>query len=111
MIKSFGDVSKPLEFDNFEKTGGSAEGGTTSEHIDTAPADKADSPQTDEAGLYVPPKSEEYEWIWKVRRIPITDFSSCGAHFEIAGIGDISADIFPLTGRVLLVYRAMLFVA
>ena len=72
-VNYLGDVAKPLEFDDF----------TESEENTERPADGAQGePGAEEERLEavkpskkVPPKADEYEWVWKVRSAKIQTIS------------------------------------
>lgn len=63
-VNYLGDVAKPLEFDDFDEP----------EEKTDRPADDQESGGSAEAvkpSKKVPPKADEYEWVWKV--CPVCD--------------------------------------
>ena len=66
-VKNFGEAQKPLEFDTFDDEDGKAaddaqDGEMAEGSEDTAAEAGAEAPTASK----VPPKNDEYEWIWKV---------------------------------------------
>lgn len=64
-VNYLGDVAKPLEFDDFNEP---------EENIDRPADDQEESGGSAEAvkpSKKVPPKADEYEWVWKV--CPVCD--------------------------------------
>ena len=73
-VNYLGDVAKPLEFDTFSEAEEKMEEPASD---DQGELDTEGEP-TKEAALpkKVPPKAEEYEWVWKVK-------FSCGLHCPV----------------------------
>jgi hypothetical protein len=70
-VNYLGDVAKPLEFDNFSEP---EEEKTEERPTDDAPKEPCDEEQPIEAvkpSKRVPPKADEYEWVWKVSLVVI----------------------------------------
>jgi len=64
-VNYLGDVAKPLEFDNFSEP----EGEKTERATDDAQGEPCTEEEPIEAvksSKTVPPKADEYEWVWKV---------------------------------------------
>jgi ribosome production factor 1 len=55
-VNYLGDVAKPLEFDDFSEP----------EEKTEIPAEDPGSSEAVEPPRKVPPKADEYEWVWKV---------------------------------------------
>ena len=76
-VNYLGDVAKPLEFDSFsepeekkeeEKPAGDDQGDLDAE--DETPKEVAPPKM-------VPPKSDEYEWVWKVSSVVVLHYRAC----------------------------------
>lgn len=71
-VNYLGDVAKPLEFDDF---GESEE--KTERIVDDAQGEsdvEEGTPEVAKPSKKVPPKVDEYEWVWKVRSTEINGF-------------------------------------
>jgi ribosome production factor 1 len=55
-VKAFGETPKPLEFDNFDDMDQTVE-----------EQERPEGGSSTAASASVPPKTQEYEWAWKVR--------------------------------------------
>ena len=73
-VNYLGDVAKPLEFDDFSES---------EEKADRAAADQLESDaeeksaETVRPSKKVPPKADEYEWVWKVSAAVIWKVALC----------------------------------
>jgi hypothetical protein len=64
-VNYLGDVAKPLEFDNFSESEEKKEEKLAGDDLGVVDA-RDESPKEVASPKKVPPKADEYEWVWKV---------------------------------------------
>jgi len=88
-----GDIAKPLEFDNFSES---------EEKTEKAPGDQTELEAGGESGKElvppkkIPPKADEYEWVWKVSYAVVAPDLAVD-NSPIAGARNIETYILSLT--------------
>ena len=73
-VKNLGELSKPLEFDTFDneaEQSAKPEQSAETQGEDAMDEDEQPGPSEPEPKKAVPPKDDEYQWIWKVCRVCI----------------------------------------
>lgn len=103
-VKNLGEVSKPLEFDTFEDDNEEEAAKEEAAKAESTTADNEDQPMEEDGEAeqpmpapkaVVPPKEDEYQWVWKVRNSPVR---SCMGRlrFSTARVGDNKANLLPV---------------
>ena len=99
-VNYLGDVAQPLEFDNFSESEENKEEKAAGDNQGELDAEGESAAKEAVPPKKVPPKADEYEWVWKVK-------FSCGLHcpcppltsaLHTAGARNIEAYILPLMG-------------
>lgn len=97
-VKALGELSKPLEFDSFDDEAQEvAKPKQDAEANDGEAMDQDEQPEPSESKpkKVIPPKDDEYQWMWKVRPPCPADTSSLLTSFA-AGTRDYEENVLPV---------------
>lgn len=65
-VKNIGEVSKPLEFDTFDEEDAKPDATVEAKEDANKGEDAEEQPESSKTKKVLPPKDDEYQWIWKV---------------------------------------------
>ena len=110
-VKNLGEVSKPLEFDNFDEKEEKGEQKAAKEADEAMDEDGETEENADQAAgqlkpksKVVPPKDDEYQWVWKVRHLLfrlVAQYLKCAT----AGVGNVKTNLLPIVCGCLYLVR------